>query len=330
MASSSNSPRGDRPDSEHESSSNVDPVAGSLPCYNCSRQLEVGDAFCPACGQKKQQLRISLPQLVALWWSATLDIDNKFWRSLWTLFRFPGKLTEEFVNGRRVRYLRPITLCLLATGTFFLGLEWTAATTPSIKQRKADGNGVVQIDILPGFRVALPEEYFDREGAPVEERVAIIEGFAGQELNESQRYWLPRILSFVSDEGVHRLQERLIQIGSRVAFALIPLFALVVFMLHFRQSTYVESVLYALHIHSWAFLLAAVGCILPGNARPVFAVVLAIATVWYVQRSLRVAFDNRWLTALWKTVVLLLAEMVFSFAAIASVVYFILVVFGKQ
>lgn len=330
MQSSNTSPQEARSDSEHAPSAGADQIDDSLLCYNCSRQLASEEAFCPSCGQKKQQLRITLTQLTVQWWAATLDIDNKFWRTLWTLFRFPGKLTEEFVRGRRVRYLRPITLCLLATGTFFLALEWTAATTPPIDQMQADGSGVIQIDILPGFRVALPEEYFSQSDAPVEERIAIIEEFTGQELDESQQYWLPRILSYVSDDGVNRLQGRLIQIGSRVAFALIPLFALAVFILHFRQSTYVESVLYALHIHSWAFLLAAIGCVLPEIARPVFAVVLAIATVWYVQRSLRVAFNNRLWSALWKTMVLLLAEMIFTFAAIAGVVFFILVVFGKS
>lgn len=123
MSSRPTSPQGGWPDSERAPSADADPVDDSLPCYNCLRPLADENAFCPSCGQKKQQLRIALTQLFAHWWAATLDIDNKFWRTLWTLFCLPGKLTDEFIKGRRVRYLRPITLCLLATGAFFLALE---------------------------------------------------------------------------------------------------------------------------------------------------------------------------------------------------------------
>lgn len=301
----------------------------SQACYNCETPMGSSDAFCAACGQKRQQLRITLFQLLGQWWEATLDIDNKFWRTLWTLFRSPGKLTEEFFKGRRVRYLRPVTLCLLATGASFLSLQWTTARSTPIGEIPAGSDGVVQVDVLPGFRVGLPQAYFDQSDAPLEERLAIIEGFVNRKFNSSERYWVPRILAYVSDDGVGRLQDRLIEIGSRAAFALIPMFAIVVFVLHFRSATYVESVIYALHVHSCAFLLAAAGCVLPIAAQSFVAPVLAIFLLWHVYRSLRVAFGNRILSAICKTVVLLCSELIFALTAVCAVVYFILVVFHK-
>src|SRR5258708_26000724 len=46
--------------------------------------------------------------------------DSRLWRTLATLWFKPGKLTEEFVAGRRVAYLPPFRLYLILSIIFFL------------------------------------------------------------------------------------------------------------------------------------------------------------------------------------------------------------------
>ena len=46
--------------------------------------------------------------------------DSRLWRTLTTLWFKPGKLTEEFVAGRRVAYLPPFRLYLILSIVFFL------------------------------------------------------------------------------------------------------------------------------------------------------------------------------------------------------------------
>jgi hypothetical protein len=48
------------------------------------------------------------------------SLDARLYRSLWLLVRRPGYLTVEFLRGRRVPYLRPVQLFLLANLVYFV------------------------------------------------------------------------------------------------------------------------------------------------------------------------------------------------------------------
>ncbi|MCB9249683.1 MAG: DUF3667 domain-containing protein [Ignavibacteriales bacterium] len=53
------------------------------------------------------------------------NFDSKFFRSLKFLITKPGFLTNEFLNGRRVKYIKPfqlfiiLNLLMLITSSFF-------------------------------------------------------------------------------------------------------------------------------------------------------------------------------------------------------------------
>ena len=48
------------------------------------------------------------------------DLDSRVWRTLITLLLKPGKLTNEFIAGRRTFYLPPFRLYLVLSLVFFL------------------------------------------------------------------------------------------------------------------------------------------------------------------------------------------------------------------
>ncbi len=50
--------------------------------------------------------------------------DSRLWRTLTTLWFKPGKLTAEFVAGRRVAYLPPFRLYLILSVILFLMLSF--------------------------------------------------------------------------------------------------------------------------------------------------------------------------------------------------------------
>lgn len=87
-------------------------------CLNCSQESEA--KYCPACGQS-MDVKIS-----TVWHfiSETLDViynfDSKVWQSILPLIFKPGKLTNEYIAGRRVRYLPPFRLYLILSILFFL------------------------------------------------------------------------------------------------------------------------------------------------------------------------------------------------------------------
>jgi len=54
----------------------------------------------------------------------TLSIDSKLARTVWTLFRAPGRLAKAYISGQRVRYSPPFRLYLFTSVVFFAALFW--------------------------------------------------------------------------------------------------------------------------------------------------------------------------------------------------------------
>ncbi|WP_439471893.1 DUF3667 domain-containing protein [Brevundimonas sp.] len=87
------------------------------PCANCETEL-VG-AFCHACGQKAH-LHDKLKHLVEEFAEGIAHFDGRLWRTLPLLAFNPGKLSREWMEGRRVRYVAPLHLFLFAVFLLFL------------------------------------------------------------------------------------------------------------------------------------------------------------------------------------------------------------------
>ncbi len=78
-------------------------------CQNCHYPLAELDKFCPNCGQQNTDGHVSLHDL---WHEVThyfMHVDNKIFVTIKDLF-IPGKLTNEFFQGHRKRYIHPINL----------------------------------------------------------------------------------------------------------------------------------------------------------------------------------------------------------------------------
>ena len=108
----------------------VDPEAPETPseeqvhaaaCPNCGTPLT--GPYCVTCGQKDQLLRLPVYRFVNDAVKEYFGIDGRLWRSLGLLLFKPGRLTREYFEGRRARYLRPLRLYLTATLLFFFLLS---------------------------------------------------------------------------------------------------------------------------------------------------------------------------------------------------------------
>ena len=86
-------------------------AAGSDVCPSCGAALS-GD-YCQACGEKRPGARdLTVRHFVADTARELTSLDSKLFRTLWALLFRPGRLTSEWVAGRRVPYLKPLNLCL--------------------------------------------------------------------------------------------------------------------------------------------------------------------------------------------------------------------------
>lgn len=96
-------------------------------CASCGAKLK-GD-YCRKCGEKKiiPERDFSIRKFLnqSLWHFA--HFDSKLLKSVWLLFSKPGFLTAEWLAGRRVGYMKPIQLFLVASLLFYFFLPTTTA-----------------------------------------------------------------------------------------------------------------------------------------------------------------------------------------------------------
>ncbi|WP_426174659.1 DUF3667 domain-containing protein [Massilia sp. TWR1-2-2] len=78
-------------------------------CANC--QTALTGSFCHACGQRDHVHR-SLLHLGEEFLHGLLHFDTKAWHTLPLLAAKPGKLTREYIEGKRTRYVSPLALFL--------------------------------------------------------------------------------------------------------------------------------------------------------------------------------------------------------------------------
>src|ERR1700758_220968 len=93
-------------------------------CENCGAELQ--GHWCAQCGQPAIEYRRSFRYVVADLLNEFLNWDSKFFTTIGLLLLKPWRLTNEFLAGKRVRYVNPLRLYLLASIIFFFAVNYGA------------------------------------------------------------------------------------------------------------------------------------------------------------------------------------------------------------
>jgi len=96
-----------------------------LECLNCTQPLLGHENFCSYCGQKNSTKQLSFGVFLNNLFSGLFSYDSRFWRTFIPLLIKPGKVSKEFIEGRRVRFVNPFQLYLNVSVIFFLLLGIT-------------------------------------------------------------------------------------------------------------------------------------------------------------------------------------------------------------
>lgn len=84
-------------------------------CPNCENEFDKHFDFCPHCGQKNKKINLHLNYFIHDFLSGAFNLDSKFFLTFKTLILFPGKLSEEFLLGKRTKYLPPVRTYLIVS-----------------------------------------------------------------------------------------------------------------------------------------------------------------------------------------------------------------------
>lgn len=82
-------------------------------CQNCS-EIFVGN-FCPNCGQNSHEHRVNAHYFLHDIPHSIFHVDHGFFYTVKMLFTKPGLMIQEFLEGKRIKYFRPIAYVMVMT-----------------------------------------------------------------------------------------------------------------------------------------------------------------------------------------------------------------------
>ncbi len=111
---------------DSEKAAVIKPGALSREAWTCqSCQMPASGKFCSECGEKKPSRHdLSVGHLLSHAGEVVFHWDYKIFRSLRVLLTQPGRLSAEYVDGRRKRYVHPFQMFFLANLLYFLLFPW--------------------------------------------------------------------------------------------------------------------------------------------------------------------------------------------------------------
>jgi hypothetical protein len=245
-------------------------------CLNCSADLH--GAFCSACGQRSVPADPTVAELVGDAWQELSGYDGRVAASFKSLVH-PGRLTLEYLAGHRSRYLSPVRLYLTLSVIYFV-VAAAAPVDPSSRPGQLQGPGQLKLGVWTTNEAQLSDE--DR---------------AELESELKEMVWPLRVLIESIQKDPIAFRSRLFTIMPRVFFALLPVFAGIVW-LFYRRRRFPAALVFAVHVHAFAFMAFTVSEAAKFSHSAVLAAIVGVGVLVgfavYVLRSLRAVFGDSW------------------------------------
>ena len=310
-------------------------------CENCGAQLD--GHWCAQCGQPAIEYRRSFRYVVADLLHEFLNWDSKFFATIALLILKPWRLTNEFLAGKRVRYVNPLRLYLLASILFFFAVNYGARELKiepgklSPKDRAEIAADLKKEDLPPAARAKLARFLQESSPSPTPSDEMSTPSPPPAPGNHKQRREYGKIgerpfAVFDSDAKTStpferwiesRAKEKMGENGTKMGLFIatlfsnlpymmlccIPLFALVLKVLYIRRHIfYIDHLIYALHIHSFAYtgimliVLATIGLnrVVPGLIAGWAIALLWIVFVVQIFLSIRRVYRQGWFFTIFK------------------------------
>ncbi len=286
-------------------------------CGNCGAQL-VGP-YCAQCGQHAHVSARNLAGVIHDGWHDLTHLDGRLWHTLGLLLGRPGRLTLEYFEEHRARYLPPVRLYLVLSVLFFgLGLSLPHGGVPIVVKQDSSPAAASAPQAAPGAQ---------RTWRPAED-----EGFDLGEVVDCDSLKLGTGNAFVRvlDRACRRnaadhwreLPRTLVHNIPKMMFVFLPLMAAAMLLLYWRpRRFYVEHLVFLLHNHSAVYLAFALMAVLDGVGRLWPAIAAVVSTVsslgmlyvgWYPYAAMRRFYGQGRALTLVKYALLAVVYAVFS------------------
>ena len=305
------------------------PAPAPAPCANCGTPL--AGPYCTHCGQRDEPHVHTVSHFAAEAFESITHADSRLWRTLWYLLARPGRLTQEFFDGKRVSYLPPFRLYLVISLLFFLvarlpegaAIEIDSEPTAERIEKMNQAAGMLEGELArtPGaaeaaaaIREQAAREEAAAKGPPIAagDENAVRKGlqennaftqfcdeFANPDPKAGKNY--ERMRDFCKRSAEDRgeaLFEDVVHNIPHAMFVFLPLLALFMMALYWRPKRYyVEHLLLLVHNHAFVFFVLAILSLFQripvvGEHLGLLEAATWIYIVWYIFRGMRVYYGQ--------------------------------------
>jgi hypothetical protein len=291
-------------------------------CLNCGAALS--GAFCAACGQRDVPPYPSVRELATDAFQELSGWDGRIATTVRALLARPGKLTVEFLEGRRARYLSPLRLYLTASVAYFV----LAAASPDV--RLPSGKLLfmgIRVGASTDGAASRPARVAGAAGAALANEPVLTDSARSEilaEIASAPAVMQPFLRRSLEDpDGFKRA---LIETMPKMLFVLLPVFAAIVGLVY-RGRKYPEHLYFAIHLHAYIFAVLAVTELVKftGLAYAVIAIAaIALPSIpLYAVLALRRVYGNTFGRTLVKSAAIAAVYSVTAAIAFVGTVYWV-------
>jgi len=252
-------------------------------CLNCNYAFNQDENYCPNCSQENHDLKIPFHHFIEEFLEGLFHFDSKMWLSIKTLFFYPGKITRDFLEGKRVRFVPPIRLYVFFSFIFFFLLSIVTHVDEKEKNQKI-------IDVI---KEKIKQDSTNNI-SDLDSIKQIIERDTATSKDEIELFNKLNRVKDLNKGEVSQLNQTIYKYMSYALFLLLPLFALITKLIYYRSHKYYyEHFIAAIHYHVIIFIILILSIPIYKFQLPLWLIFFLIlgAFIYFVY-SLKIVFQQ--------------------------------------
>ncbi|WP_159023184.1 DUF3667 domain-containing protein [Formosa sp. L2A11] len=251
----------------------------SKTCKNCNFSFDDDFKFCPNCGQNYHE-ELTVSDVFKNTINNYFSVDARFFKSFLPLLFKPGFLPEQFVEGKRLKYLNPAQFYLFASIVFFFLFSFevteqekrinaevqanfktvddaftkTDTLQDAIAIKESTDNIEMQID--NGNKILLNRKTLDslvKVGATGDR---VLKGLGvDPEAGTFEKKFYSQIFKFYKHRSSSSLIDTFYNYVPLSLFVLLPVFAFFLMLMHYKKRKFAQHLVFSLYYFAFLFIM---------------------------------------------------------------------------